>query len=89
MPDKDFNARETFSKYFPMTSLIIYLFHALRSFQKEITYEKMVIALAGRSRHLEIIQQIPYARSENEYQSHVEKLKATNVNSVVYYFIEN
>ena len=49
----------------------------------------MVIALAGRSRHLEIIQQIPYARSENEYQSHVEKLKATNVNSVVYYFIEN
>ena len=35
------------------------------------------------------LQQISYARSENEYQFHVEKLKATKLNSVVDYFMEN
>ena len=33
--------------------------------------------------------QISYARSENEYQIHVEKLKVTKLNLVVDYFMEN
>ena len=33
--------------------------------------------------------QISYARSENEYQFHVEKLKVTKLNLVVDYFMEN
>ena len=49
----------------------------------------MGITSAERSRCLEIIQQISYARSEKEYQFHVEKLKATKLNSVVDYFMEN
>ena len=46
----------------------------------------MAITSAERSRCLEIIQQISYARSENEY---VQKLKATKLNSVVDFFKEN
>ena len=71
MSDKDFNEREAFSKCFPMASLVICLYHAPRSFQREITCEKMGITSAKRSRCVEVIQQISYARSENEYQFHV------------------
>ena len=89
MSDKDFNEREPFSNCFPIASLVICLFHALRSFRREMTCEKMGITSAERSRCLEIIQQISYARSENEYQFHVQKLKATKLNSVVDFFREN
>ena len=67
----------------------ICLYHALRSFQRELTCGKMGITSVERLRCLDIIQQISYARTENEYQFHVEKLKATKLNSVVNYFTEN
>ena len=67
----------------------ICLNHALRSFQRELTCGKMGITSVERLRCLDIIQQISYARTENEYQFHVEKLKATKLNSVVNYFTEN
>ena len=89
MSDKNFNEREAFSKCFPMASLDICLYHALRYFRKEITCERMSITSAERSRSLEVIRQISYARSENEYQFHVEKLKTIKLNSVVDYFMEN
>ena len=66
----------------------ICLYHALRSFQRELTCGKMGITSVERLRCLDIIQQISYARTENEYQFHVEKLKATKLNSVVNYFTE-
>ena len=49
----------------------------------------MGITSVERLRCLVIIQQISYVRTENEYQFHVEKLKATKLNSVVNYFTEN
>ena len=49
----------------------------------------MGITSVERLRCLDIIQQISYARTENKYQFHVEKLKATKLNSVVNYFTEN
>ena len=86
MSDKDFNEREAFSKCFPMASLVICLYHTLRSFRREITCEKMGITSGERTRCLEIIQQISYALM---HQFHVEKLKATKLISVVSYFMEN
>ena len=37
LSDKDFDEREALSKCFPMASLVICLYHALRSFRKKIT----------------------------------------------------
>ena len=63
--DKDFNEREASSKCFPMASLVICPYHTLRSFQREITCEKMEITSVKGLRCFEIIQQISYAWSEN------------------------
>ena len=40
MSDKDFNEREAFTKLFIDASLVICLYHTLRSFRREITTEK-------------------------------------------------
>ena len=65
MSDKDFNKREVFSKCFPTASLVICLYHTLRSFQTEIACEKMGVTSAdglrcheifSKSRMLEVYQ---------------------------------
>ena len=61
MSDKDFIERESFSACFLEAELLICLYDALRSFRREITYEKMGITSAERSRALEIIHSIAYS----------------------------
>ena len=56
MSDKDFTECESFSSCFPDAKLLICLYHALRSFRREFTCEKMFISSAGRNHVLEIIQ---------------------------------
>ena len=63
MLDKDFNEREVFSKCFPTASLVICLYHALRSFETEITCKKMMVTLAEGLRCLEI-----FSKSRMLYQ---------------------
>ena len=55
MSDKDFTERESFSSCFPDAKLLICLYHALHSFRREVTCEKMSISSAERNRVLEII----------------------------------
>ena len=52
MSDKDFTERDAFKACSPTASLSICLYHTLRSFRREITYEKMGISSAERSRVL-------------------------------------
>ena len=58
MSAKDFAERESFSSCFPAAKVLICLYHALRSFRKVVTGEKMSISSAERNRVLEIIQSI-------------------------------
>ena len=46
MSDKDFVEREAFSKCFADLSVLIWLYHTLRSFRREVTCEKMGITSA-------------------------------------------
>ena len=64
MSDKDFTERQAFTKCFPNASLLICLYHTLRTFRREITIEKMGITSAERDRALEIITKIVYSKSE-------------------------
>eukprot|EP00794_Sanderia_malayensis_P001787 gene1787-1990_t len=50
--DKDFNERDVLERSFPQASMQICLYHALRSFRREITMEKMGITSDERARLL-------------------------------------
>ena len=89
MSDKDFTERESFSSCFPDAKLLICLYHALRSFRREVTCEKMSISSAECNPVLEIIQSIAYANSEEAYKVNLKLLQNTKLHTVVDYFMEN
>ena len=89
MPDKEFTERESFSSCFPDAKLLICLYHALHSFRREVTCEKMSISSAELNRVLEIIQPIAYANSEEAYKVNLKLLQNTKLHTVVDYFMEN
>jgi zinc finger SWIM domain-containing protein 3 len=49
MADKDFIERDALKAEFPEVSILICLFHVLRTFRREITTEKQGITAAERS----------------------------------------
>lgn len=67
MADKDFIERDALKAEFPEASILICLFHVLRTFQREITSDKLGITAAERSLALEIIQNMVYAKTADEY----------------------
>ena len=89
MPDKDFVKREAFTKCFANASLLICLYHTLRSFRQEVTCEKMGIASAERLRCLEITQLIAYSKTPEGYTKKLEMLKNAKLDSVISFFMEN
>ena len=89
MSYKDFVVREAFSKCFANASLLICLYHTLRSFRREVTRKKMGITSAERLRCLEIIQLIAYSKTTEHYTEKLEMLKNTKLDSVISYFMEN
>ena len=89
MSDKDFVEREAFTKCFANASLLICLYHTLRSFRQEVTCEKMGIASAERLRCLEITQLIAYLKTPEGYTKKLEILKNTKLDSVISFFMEN
>eukprot|EP00794_Sanderia_malayensis_P013540 gene13540-14944_t len=89
MSDKDFGERNVFSRCFPQAAMQICLYHALRTFRREVTMEKMGITSAERMRCLELLSKIIYSKSPAEYDSNVNALKATEIQSVIAYYEEN
>ena len=79
MSDKDFVERKAFSKSFANASLLICLYHTLRSFRREVTCEKMGITSAERLQFLEIIQLIAYSKTPEDYTKKLEMLKNTKL----------
>ena len=89
MSDKDFAERGSFSSCFPDAKLLICLYHALRSFRREVTCEKMFISSAERNHVLEITQPTAYANREETYKVNLKLLQNTKFYTVVDNFMEN
>jgi zinc finger SWIM domain-containing protein 3 len=89
MADKDIKERDTMKKLLPSATVLICLFHTLRTFRREITTEKMGITSGERIMCLEYVQKMAYASSFEEYNSLYEFLKENCPPKVVEYFNEN
>lgn len=72
----------------PKASLLICLFHVLRTFWREVTCEWMGIQPPQRDLCLQIMQ-IIYSESTEDYDKNVEMLRSTGIESVFKYFSDN
>ena len=89
MADKDIGERQVLKESFPQAEVLICLFHALRSFRREITCEKFGITSGQRTLCLEMIQKLAYANSNVEYDSIYARLQRDIPRQVVRYMDEN
>lgn len=89
MADKDIGEREVLKQCFPNTTVLICLFHTLRSFRREINCEKMGITAGQRNACLELIQKICYAHSEAEYMDLFTQLQSSAPKEVFSYYKDN
>lgn len=89
MSDKDIGEREVIKKCLPDVSLLICLFHTLRSFRREVTCEKMGITSGERTLCLELIQKMAYAKSHNEYERLHTQFQKDTPREVAEYFKDN
>ena len=88
MADKDIKERDV-KACLPRTSVVICLFHTLRTFRREVTCEKMGISSGQRTFCLELVQKMAYAPSEDEYLKVYDQLQKDAPQEVVDYFNTN
>lgn len=89
LTDKDSVERNVFRTLFPSVSLIICLFHTLRTFRREITCEKMKISSAQRGVCLGIVRDMVYSSNEQQYNVNNTHLQATGCLTVVDYITKS
>ncbi|XP_052061159.1 uncharacterized protein LOC127701314 [Mytilus californianus] len=89
MADKDINERDVFKSELPNAMLLICQFHVLRSFNREITTEKMGISSAQRHTALELLQKLVYCNSETDYEASLEEVKRKCSRQINEYIINN
>ena len=89
MADKDIQERNIIKQCLPNSSVLICLFHTLRSFRRQISCEKLGISAGQRSVSLEIVHKLAYASSEEEYDALYAQLQRDAPQEVVKYYNEN
>ena len=89
MADKDIGERDVLKLCLPNTSVLICLFHTLRSFKWEITCETMGITAGQRTLCLELVQKMAYALSEDVFNCLHEQFQIDVPKEVAKYFSEN
>jgi zinc finger SWIM domain-containing protein 3 len=89
MADKDIKERHVIKELLPDTSVLICLFHTLRTFRREITCEKMGITSGQRTTCLDTIQQMAYCSSQEQYDTLYSQFDKTCPKKVVEYFNDN
>ena len=87
--DKDFTERAVFQNEFPDASLLICLFHSLRSMRREVTCDKLGLLPGERDHALEILTQLAYSSSAEQYDDHYKDLKMSGLKSVIEYYDAN
>ena len=70
-------------------SLLICLYHTMRSFRREVTCEQMGITSAERLWCLDITQLIAYSKTPEDYTKKLGILKNAKLDSVISCFMEN
>ena len=89
MADKDLNERETIKCAFPNATVLICLFHTLRTFKREVTSEKMGITQGEVDSLFEKFQEMAYARSTDQYEKIKEEFFSIAFISFQSYFENN
>ena len=89
MSDKDFIERAVFSTEFPQATLLICLFHTLRSMRREVTCDKLGLHPGERDNALEILTKLTYSKSEANYLQNYECLLDSRLQSVIDYYNDN
>ena len=89
MADKDIRERDVIKKCLPNVSVLICLFHTLRSFKREVTCEKMGISSGQRTLCLELLQKMAHAQSESHYMALYLQFQNDAPREVVTYFNTN
>ena len=89
MADKDIGERDVLKRCFPNASVLICLFHTLRTIRREVTCDKMGISSGQRNVCLELLQKICYAHSEADYNDLYSQFQICAPKEVVSYYDEN
>ena len=89
LTDKDMVERNVFRKTMPNAELQLCLFHVLRSFRREITTEKLGVTQGEKIRALELLLQMAYAKSVEEYDRNYDQLSSGSPSAVLSYFNRN
>lgn len=89
MADKDLTERDVVKQSFPQAKVLICLFHTQRTFNREITTEKLGITNGQKDTSKRIIQKMIYCNTEDEYSQLYDELKTTAPKSVIEYFNKN
>ena len=89
MADKDMGQRGVIKSSLPHASVLICLFHVLRSLRREVSGENLGITSGERTLALEIFQRMAYASSEEQYESICKELNDVAPRQVCDYFKNN
>ena len=74
---------------FPRVTLQLFLFHVLRSFDREVTTTAMTIRPVERYLVLDIFKKMAYVTSQDTYEQLRQQLHETGLHRVVSYFETN
>lgn len=80
---------EVVSEVLPQSKLLTCLFHTLRNFRGEVTPEKMNVTIGQRNLLLQILHNMCYAASAEEYDLLYHQLLDTNTQRAIDYFHKN
>ena len=81
--------RNVLGKPMPQANLQLCMFHVLRNFRREVSVEKLGISVGEKIRALEILQDIVYSKSDEQYKLHYNKLCNECQNAVIFYYNKN
>ncbi len=85
MTDKDMCERSVFREQFPNAILLLCRFHVARAFRREVTCEKMGITTVQRELALQILSNMLWARSVEEYDKLKDSLQTAGLDAVHQY----
>jgi len=89
MTDKDMAERDAVREELQQASLLLCIFHVLRSMSREVTTAKLHISEQQRASALKELQAIAYSTTEQQYDSLRDRLHASMPAGVVRYFEAN
>jgi len=89
MADKDLNERRLLKDNFPNANVLICIFHAMRTFNREISTNKLNITVSQRQTALDILQKMVYSRDTATYNTLYEDLLKNCPLTIIEYFNKN